>query len=301
MSEPSADDCATVTPLRSLLFVPGDSERKQSRALASGADALILDLEDSVSQSQLPAARSRVQEFLLARQSDTPQLWVRVNAPGSGQLIADMNAVAAGRPDGIMLPKAGYADVVEVQHHLGQLESRAGMVAGSIKLIVIAAETPRALLTMNDYLTDDNPRLVGMTWGAEDLSAALGATAKVGESGEWLCTFQLARALCLLTAAAITVQAIDTVHAAFRDLEGLQQSAAQARRDGFLGKLAIHPDQVAPINAAFTPDSAQIEHARRVVEIFERSQDVGVASLDGQMLDKPHLMLARRVLALASK
>jgi citrate lyase subunit beta/citryl-CoA lyase len=137
--------------------------------------------------------------------------------------------------------------------------------------------------------------------GSEDLSAALGATAKVDESGEWTFTFQLARSMCLLTAAAIAVQAIDTVHAAFRDLVGLQRSATQARRDGFLGKLAIHPDQVAPINAAFTPTAAEIEHARRVVEIFEQGQDIGVAILDGQMLDKPHLMLARRVLALAAK
>jgi citrate lyase subunit beta/citryl-CoA lyase len=289
-----------MTPLRSMLFVPGDSERKQSSALTSGADALILDLEDSVSQSRLPAARSRVQEFLLARQSRTQQLWARVNTPGSGRLIADLDAVVAGRPDGILLPKAGHADVVEVARYLGQAESRTGMVAGSIKLIVIA-ETPRALLGLPEYQSADNPRLIGMTWGAEDLSAALGATAKVDESGEWTFTFQLARSMCLLTAAASAVQAIDTVHAAFRDLVGLQRSATQARRDGFLGKLAIHPDQVAPINAAFTPTAAEIEHARRVVEIFEQGRDIGVASLDGQMLDKPHLMLARRVLALAAK
>lgn len=287
-----------MTPLRSMLFVPGDSERKQSRALTSGADALILDLEDSVSPSQLPSARSRVQTLLLARHNQTQQLWVRVNAPGSGQLIADLDAIVAARPDGIMLPKAGYADVVEVAHHLDHLERCAGMVAGSIKLIVIAAETPRSLLTLSEYLTNDNTRLIGMTWGAEDLSAALGATVKVDESGAWTSTFQFARTQCLLTAAAIGVQAIDTVHAAFRDLEGLRRSAAQARRDGFLGKLAIHPDQVEPINAAFTPSAAEIEHARRVVEIFEQDDAVGAVGLDGQMLDKPHLVLARRVLAL---
>jgi hypothetical protein len=171
----------------------------------------------------------------------------------------------------------------------------------TIDIFFITAALMVGTVGLPEYQSADNPRLIGMTWGAEDLSAALGATAKVDESGEWTFTFQLARSMCLLTAAASAVQAIDTVHAAFRDLVGLQRSATQARRDGFLGKLAIHPDQVAPINAAFTPTAAEIEHARRVVEIFEQGQDIGVASLDGQMLDKPHLMLARRVLALAAK
>lgn len=157
------------------------------------------------------------------------------------------------------------------------------------------------LLTLDEYLANDNARLVGMTWGAEDLSASLGATAKTDDSGEWTSTFQFARTQCLLTAAAIGVQAIDTVHAAFRDTEGLRRSAAPARRDGFLGKLAIHPDQVEPINAAFTPTASEIEHSRRVVEIFEQNGAVGTASLDGQMLDKPHLALARRVLVLAAR
>jgi citrate lyase subunit beta/citryl-CoA lyase len=285
--------------LRSLLFVPGDSERKQRRALSAGADALILDLEDSVSLSRLPAARGQVAEVLRAR-TTLSQLWVRVNAPSSGQLFADIDVVVAGRPDGIVLPKASCADVTEVARHIEEAESRAGVATGSIKLIVIATESPRALLTANAYLAADNPRLVGMTWGSEDLAASLGATAKVDGSGEWTSTFQLARSVCLLTAAAIGVQAIDTIHAAFADLDGIARSAARARRDGFTGKLAIHPDQVAPINAAFTPDAAEVEHARRVVEAFERNDGVGVVSLDGQMLDRPHLMLARRVLALAT-
>jgi citrate lyase subunit beta/citryl-CoA lyase len=286
------------SPLRSLLLVPGDSERKQSRALTSGADALILDLEDSVSQSRLPIARGQVIATLRARQATTSQLWIRVNAPGSGQLLADIDSFIADRPDGIVLPKATCADVVEVARYLDQEERRADLATGSIKLIVIATEVPCALLTANAYLAEDTPRLIGMTWGAEDLAASLGATSRVESSGEWTFTFQLARSVCLLTAAAIGVQAIDTVHAAFGDLDGLRRSAAQARRDGFTGKLAIHPDQIAPINAAFTPTAAEIEHARRVVELFERNPGVGVLSVDGQMLDKPHLMLARRVLAL---
>lgn len=301
MSAHSIEQGARTALLRSLLFVPGDSERKQSKAAASGADALILDLEDSVAPSQLPAARSRVQEFLRARSSTAQQLWVRVNAPGSGQLTADVDAVVAGRPDGLVLPKVGCAEVMEIARHVTQAESRAGIAAGSIKLIVIATETPRALLTLGDYLDTENSRLVGMTWGAEDLSAALGATAKVDEAGEWTFTFQLARSMCLLTAAAIGVQPIDGVHPAFRDLDGLRRSAVQARKDGFLGKLAIHPDQVGPINAAFTPTAAEVEHARRVVELFAQTPGVGVASLDGQMLDKPHLVLAQRVLELAAR
>lgn len=282
-----------------MLFVPGDSERKQSRALTAGADALIFDLEDSVSRSQLPVARGFVAEVLRARPVTTPQLWVRVNAPGSGELLADLDAIVAGRPHGILLPKADAADVAKVGRYLGEAETRAGVAAGSIKLIVIAAENARTLLTANSYLAEDHPRLVGMTWGAEDLAASLGAAAKVDDSGEWTFTFQLARSVCLLTAAALAVQPIDTVHVAFRDVEGLLCSAAQARRDGFMGKLAIHPDQIEPINAAFTPSAAEIERARRVVEVFERSKDVGVLSLDGEMLDKPHLTLARHVLALA--
>jgi citrate lyase subunit beta / citryl-CoA lyase len=287
--------------LRSLLFVPGDSERKQSKALAAGADALILDLEDSVAPSQLPIARDRVREFLRARSTTTSQLWVRVNAPGSGQLTADVDAVIEARPEGIMLPKVACAEVAAVARYITQAEERAGAQAGSTNLIVIATETPRALLTLGDYLATQPPRLVGMTWGAEDLSAALGATAKIDDAGEWTFTFQLARSMCLLTASALGIQAIDSVHAAFRDLQGLQRSAAQARKDGFLGKLAIHPDQVGPINAAFTPTAAEIEHARRVVALFANTPDTGVASLDGQMLDKPHLVLAQRVLELAER
>lgn len=287
--------------LRSLLFVPGDSERKQSKALAAGADALILDLEDSVAPSQLPAARERVREFLRARSTTTPQLWVRVNAPGSSQLTADVDAVIEARPDGILLPKVDCAEMTEVARYITQAEERAGVPAGSTRLIVIATETPRALLTLGDYLGTQHPRLVGMTWGAEDLSAALGATAKVDDAGEWTFTFQLARSMCLLTAVALGIQPIDSVHPAFRDLQGLQRSATQARKDGFLGKLAIHPDQVGPINAAFTPTAAEIEHARRVVALFANTPDAGVASLDGQMLDKPHLVLAQRVLELAER
>lgn len=298
------EEAATATNptlLRSLLFVPGDSERKQTKGLASGADALVLDLEDSVARSNLSRARTQVSELLSARTSSSPQLWVRVNSPASGQLAADVDAVIAARPDGIMLPKVECADVAAVERYIGQAEERVGLLSSSTRLIVIATETPRALLTLGDYLTASHQRMLGMTWGAEDLAAAIGATSKVDDAGDLTFTFQLARSMCLLTAAAIGLQAIDTVYPAFRDSSGLERSAAQARRDGFLGKLAIHPDQVQLINAAFTPTAAEIEHARRVVAVFAQAAEVGVASLDGQMLDRPHLLLAHRVLALAGR
>jgi citrate lyase subunit beta/citryl-CoA lyase len=289
------------TLLRSLLFVPGDSERKQIKGLASGADALVLDLEDSVARPNLMRARAQVGELLRARTASSPPLWVRVNSPSSGQLSADIDSVIAGGLDGILLPKVDCADVAAVERYILQAEERAGLLSGSTQLIVIATETPRALLTLGDYLAARHDRMIGMTWGAEDLAAAIGATTKVDDEGELTFTFQLARSICLLTAAALGLQAIDTVYPAFRDPSGLARCAAQARRDGFLGKLAIHPDQVQPINEAFTPTAAEIEHAQGVVAVFAQAADIGVASLDGQMLDQPHLVLAHRVLELAGR
>jgi len=282
--------------LRSLLFVPGDSERKQTKAVDSGADALLLDLEDSVAAPQLPAARKRVCELLTARPDRSrQQLWVRVNALSSGILLQDLVAVFAGAPDGIVLPKASTpAEVAEVGNYLTALEAREGRAVGSTKLLVIATETPQALLTLNTYTPDE--RILGLTWGAEDLSAALGVTRKTDQQGALTLTFQLARSLCVITSAALGVQAIDGVYTDFRDAAGLQREADDARRDGFSGKLAIHPDQVGPINAAFQPSATEVDWARRVVAAFAGAPETGVINLDGRMIDKPHLVQARRIL-----
>jgi citrate lyase subunit beta/citryl-CoA lyase len=295
--------------LRSLLFVPGDSERKQAKAIGSGADALILDLEDSVAAAQLPAARQRVRE-LLQSQTDRSrqQLWVRVNALSSGILLQDLVAVFPGVPDGIVLPKAASAaEVAEVTHYVTALEVREGQVPGSMKLVVIATETPEALLNLNTYgpvLAADprtRARLAGLTWGSEDLSAAMGVTHKTDRQGSLTFTFQLARSLCVVSATALGVQAIDGVYLDFRDTEGLKRDIESARRDGFSGKLAIHPDQVGPINEAFIPGAAEVEWAKRIVAAFAASPDAGVMSLDGRMIDKPHLVQARRILDLIAR
>jgi citrate lyase subunit beta/citryl-CoA lyase len=296
--------------------VPGDSERKQAKALSTQADALILDLEDSVDPGQLPAARERVRELLRTRPAaPAPQLWVRINPPPDGPWREDLAALfaASGKPkgdeggrgpDGIVLPKVSTpAEIVAVADHLTTLETARGMSRGATGLLVIATETPRGLLALPQYPAALGAaqaaarRIAGLTWGAEDLSSALGATAKHDSSGALTFTFALARTTCLLAAAALGVQAIDGVHVDFRDTGGLKRALAEARRDGFSGKLAIHPDQVAPINAAFTPTEEERQHARRVVAAFAAAGGAGVASLDGQMIDRPHLLQARRVLA----
>jgi citrate lyase subunit beta/citryl-CoA lyase len=289
--------------LRSLLFVPGDSERKQAKALGSGADALILDLEDSVDASQLPAARIRVRDFVSgARTPDSPQFWVRVNSLSSGKLLDDLVAVIGAKPDGIVLPKvSSVRELVEVGHYLSALEAREGLTEGSTRALVIATETPAALLALGEYKPETaGKRLAGLTWGLEDLSAALGALGKTQEDGSLTPVLQLARSLCLIAAAAAGVQPIDGVHADFRDGTGLKLDVARARRDGFTAKLAIHPDQVPIINTAFNPTADEIERARRIVAAFEAAPGAGVTSLDGQMLDRPHLVLARRVLGLSA-
>jgi len=293
--------------LRSWLFVPGDSERKQAKALGTAADALILDLEDSVDPAQLPAARERVRELLRAHsQGSAPQLWVRINPPDGATWREDLAALYAGPagPDGVVLPKVSSAtEILEVADHLTTLETGRDLRGGTAGLLVIATETPRGLLSLPQYPAVLGAaqavagRLAGLTWGAEDLGAALGARARHDSSGALTFTFALARTTCLLAAAALGVQAIDGVHVDFRDAAGLERSLAEARRDGFSGKLAIHPDQVAPINAAFTPTEAERQHARRVVAAFAATGGAGVASLDGQMIDRPHLLQARRVLA----
>lgn len=281
---------------RSWLFVPGDSERKQAKALGGPADALILDLEDSVAATQLPAARKRVSELLRARTRGTSQqLWVRVNPPSGPLFDADLAAILEAQPDGLVLPKVSSAEeIASVTRRLGP--------HSPIRLLVIATETPRALLTLSQWNLDSvTSQLTGLTWGMEDLGTAIGSLGKREADGSLAFTFQLARSTCLLAAAAAGVQAVDSIYADFRDGAGLANEAELARRDGFTGKLAIHPDQVPAINAAFTPSSAEIEWARKVIAAFESQPGAGVTSLDGQMLDRPHLVQAQRLIGLAQR
>jgi len=293
--------------LRSMLFVPGDSERKQHKALGTAADALILDLEDSVAAAQLPAARAQVRTLLLATQDRSKQqLWVRVNAGAAAE--EDLVAIFAGAPDGIVLPKVSSAnDIVQLSHYLSALEMREGRPAGATRVVAIVTETPQGLLNLPHYFQtlagepEVVARLAALTWGMEDLSAALGALGKVDETGALTFTFQLARSLCLTTAAALGVQAVDGIHANFRDTQALTREVAAARRDGFSGKLAIHPDQIASINSAFTPTEQELARARRIVAAFAASPDAGVLNFDGEMIDRPHLLQARRILSLAQR
>jgi citrate lyase subunit beta/citryl-CoA lyase len=281
---------------RSWLFVPGDSERKLAKGAGSAADALIVDLEDSVAPARLPVARALTAAFVAA-QVGPPEIWVRVNALASGLALADLAAVLPAGPAGIVLPKAeSAADVATLSHYLSALEVAAGRPEGGTKIMVVATETPGALFTLGSYAAA-GPRLSGLTWGAEDLAAGLGAASNRVAGGGYEFTYQLARSLCLAAAAAAGVAAIDTVFTDFRDSAGLATEASAARSAGFVGKLAIHPDQVEQINRAFTPDAAEIAHAERIVAAFAADPGAGVVALDGRMIDMPHLRQARRILA----
>jgi citrate lyase subunit beta / citryl-CoA lyase len=291
---------------RSWLFVPGDSERKQVKALASAADVLILDLEDSVAPQRRDPAREQIAALLRSRpqRAATQHLWVRVNSLASGALLEDLIAVMPGAPDGVVLPKvSGIEELAEVHHYLLALEKREGLAPQATRLLVIATESARAVLRLEGFASTAAcpPRLVGLTWGAEDLSADLGAREKFAADGALTPTFRLARSLCLLAAAAVGVQPVDGVHTDYADRAGLAHELEQARRDGFTGKLAIHPDQVEPINAAFTPTEAELALARRIVAAFQAVPDIGVTSIDGKMVDRPHLLRAQRMLAAAEE
>jgi citrate lyase subunit beta/citryl-CoA lyase len=287
--------------IRSWLFVPGDSARKQEKAATSAADALIFDLEDSVTEELLPQARAQVCSILGSRRSRAAQQrWVRVNAPASGKLSADLAAVMPGGPDGIVLPKVSFArEALEVARLLGDLERQYARPAGVTKLLIIATETAQAPLALSDYATTENARIAGLTWGAEDLSAALGARARAAD-GSLTFTFELVRSMCLLAAAAAGIPAFDGVCVDFRNEEALVREAARACRDGFTGKLAIHPAQIGPINAAFSPQPEEIARARAIIAAFAAAPQAGVLSLDGQMLDRPHLLRAQRILERAA-
>lgn len=286
--------------LRSWLFIPGDSDKKLGKADGAGADALILDLEDSVAPANKAAARQKVRAFLderpVGRRSS--QLYVRINPLDNAALI-DLAAVAGGAPDGIMLPKIdGPADVLRLSHHLEALEARDGVPAGHIRILPVATETPVAPLRLAEFASAQLPRLIGLTWGAEDLSAAIGASTNLDEKGEWALTYRFARSSMLLAAKAAGVQAIDTLYVNFRDTEGLRDSSRAAAREGFTGRIAIHPDQVAAINEAFAPAAEDVAFARRVIAAFEAQSATGTVGLDGKMLDIPHLKQAQQVLAM---
>ena len=281
--------------LRSLLFVPADSEKKLAKSQSSPADALILDLEDSVAAQNRPKARGLVKEFLKDRHSQS--IWVRINPLGSEDFIRDVELVVVSKPAGLVIPKPdGPQTLREIDNHISTREAKAGVHHGDIKLLPVATETPEAVLTLGEY-RNPPPRLAAMSWGAEDLSAALGAATNRDENGEFLFVHKMVRALVLIAAKAAGVDAIETLHADFRDAKGLERVARAAQREGFSGMLAIHPDQVETINAAFTPSAADIEHAKKVVAAF--AQGAGVAALDGKMLDQPHLKQAKHVLALS--
>ena len=288
---------------RSMLFVPGDSEKKLSRAETVPADALIVDLEDSVAPERKAAARRGMSEFLAHRaKRDGPSLWVRINPMNSPEAALDIDGLHSAPPEGIVLPKGTPEDVKRLAGQLDRLEGAVGSERGGVKIMPLATETPSSLFTLGDYADPAvAERLAALTWGAEDLCVALGAGTNVDEHGGWLPTYQLARSLCLLAAHAASVAAIDTIHRDFRDTRGLRLRAAEARRDGFAGKLAIHPAQVEIINDAFRPTEKEIADARRVVQAFGRMPQAGVVALDDQMLDMPHLRHAERVLQLAGE
>ena len=282
---------------RSWLFVPADDPRKLAKIADSGADAVILDLEDSVVPAHKAEARALAQEALnAARGERAPQVWVRINPLSGGSADLDLEAVMPGTPDGLVLPKAGSAaDVVALGRRLDTLE--AGDRRGRTLILPIATETPGALFALGSYAETPSHRLVGLTWGAEDLSTAVGAETNRATDGGYTDLCRLARALCLAGAGAAGVPALETVYPALGDVAGLEAYAIQGRREGFSGMLAIHPAQVEPINRAFTPSADAVERARRIVALFEADPGVGVLSMDGRMLDAPHLAQARRILA----
>ena len=282
---------------RSYLFVPGDSERKLNKVRDAGADAIIIDLEDAVAPSARPAARELAREFL----AGADNAWVRINPVDTGDAAADLEAVMVSAPAGIVLPKArSAADAVTLAAMLDALEQEHSLEAGSTGILPLCTERPEALFTLGSY-AGATSRLSALSWGAEDLSVALGAASNRDGGGAWLPPYELARSLCLVAAAAAEVPAVDTVFTDFRDAEGLATYAASARRDGFSGMLAIHPAQVEVINRAFVPTTAELERAERIVALFAANPEAGTLGMDGQMIDRPHLVQAQRLLQLAKR
>jgi citrate lyase subunit beta/citryl-CoA lyase len=287
--------------MRSLLFIPGDSPRKLEKGLTSGADVLLLDLEDSIAPDGKAAARETTVAFLREAQpvAQRPRLYVRVNGIDTGLIDADLDAVLAGKPDGIMLPKAeGGASIVHLDAKLTAREPMHRVAGGSTGVLALTTETAKAMFLAGTY-AGASPRVSGLTWGAEDLSAELGAEANRDADGNFLDPYRLARTLCLVGAAAAQMPAIDTVYVDFRNEAGLRRECEEARRDGFTGKLAIHPAQVQIINEVFTPTAEALAHAQAVVDAFAAAGGAGVVGIGGVMYDRPHLAKAKQLLARA--
>jgi len=289
--------------MRSLLFVPADAGAKLDKAMASGADAVILDLEDSIAPERKPAAREAARDYLKAHtgKAERPRLFVRINGLDTGMTDADLEAIVPGKPDAVLFPKAeGGASVVHLDAKLTAQEAIAGVIEGSIKVLAQNVESAAGLFLAGTF-KNVSPRLIGMTWGPEDLSAELGAEANRDDKGFLTEPYRFARSVCLFGAAAAKLPAIETVYVDFRNSEGLRQDTIDARRDGFTGRLAIHPAQVPVINEVFTPTAEQIEKAKAIVAAFAANPGAGAIGIDGKMFDRPHLARAQRLLAAAGK
>ena len=287
--------------LRSLLFVPGDSDRKFEKAGRCGADALIFDLEDAVAPPEKEAARGRVAGWLDRADEVDPALFVRVNPFDTGLTKDDVAAIMKPGLAGIVLPKTnGAEDVAKLSELIDPIEREAGMEPNGVKILVVATETARAMFTLDSY-APAHPRLLGLTWGAEDLGSAIGVTANKDEEGAFTFPFQVARALCLFAATKAEVAPVETLYADFRDMEGLEADCLAARRDGFVGRLAIHPAQVETINRCFTPSDEELAHAQKIVDAFAAQPEAGTLGIDGKMVDIPHLKAARKMLAAAGR
>ncbi len=279
--------------------MPADSERKLEKAADSNADALIIDLEDSVASVERPGARKIACGFVSSHHDRN--VWVRINALDTEDALADLRELMRAGPAGVVLPKPRSAkDAIQLAKLLDVFEQENDLPQGQTQIMPIATERPAALFHLHDY-ANATPRLAGLTWGAEDLSAALGATTNRDSDGNWLPPYELARSLCLFAASAASVAAIDTVFTDYKDAKGLARYAAHARRDGFSGMLAIHPDQVDPINDAFMPSSEEIDRAKRIVELFAANPEAGTLGMDGEMIDRPHWLKARRILDIAER
>jgi len=295
---PDADAAAL---MRSLLFVPADGGKKLHKALGCGADGVIVDLEDSIAPDRKAPARLSVAAFVkeAASQAARPFVCVRVNGLGSGLIDADLDAIVPARPDAIMLPKAeGGASIVHADAKLGAYEAINGLPDGHIKILAMAVETAAGLL-LAGTVGRPSARLIGLSWGAEDLAAELGAETNRDGDGRYTPPYLLARTLCLTVAAAAAVPAIETIYMNYRDAEGLRRDSEDARRDGFAGRLAIHPLQVPIINEVFTPSAGALAQARAIVAAFAASPGAGAVGIEGVMYDRPHLARAQRLIARA--
>ena len=287
-------------PMRSVLFVPGDSERKLDKAVGSAADGIMIDLEDSVAPGRKVLAREMTAGFL--RSGNLPaakQIWVRVNPLGGNQTLADLSAVSGPGLNGVLLPKAeGAADIRLISNYLAAFETRDGLPPGSTRIMAVATETAASAFVLGEYRGRGMERLYGLTWGAEDLSADIGASTNRDSDGRWSLTYRMVRSNMLLAAKAAGIFAFDTAYTDFTNLDALRQSLTASRREGFNGGFAIHPAQLAPLNEAFSPSAEDVALAEAVVAAFAASPDAGTLGIDGKMYDRPHLIQAQKVLAM---